>query len=116
MQLLAFKLFTSIDWHSCHSYEHGGNIHALALFRSEKVETCLVEPVIEGPEGAEFAPGTASTSYYVGRYDVLVLTQGEKGGKDGMEAYVRDTCFPVVKARENDQRWEVDGDFAVRPI
>lgn len=72
---------------------------------------CLIEPVIEGPEGVTFKPGTASISYYVGRYDVLVLTHGEKGGKKGMEAHIRDTCFPVVKAHESDQRWETDGHY-----
>ena len=107
----------SDGWHNCYCHGRVANTHALIiLFRREKAETCVIEPVIEGPEGATFAPDTASISYFVGRYDVLVLTQGDKGGKDGMEAHVRDSCFPVVKAHGSDQRWEADGDFGVRSI
>ena len=90
--------------------------HAASFVCRKNTQTCLIEPVIEGPEGVTFKPGTASISYYVGRYDLLVLTQGEKGGKEGMDAYVRDTCFPVVKGHESGQRWEADGDFEVTTL
>lgn len=75
----------------------------------------MIKPVIQGPAGVTFHPGTASISYYVGRYDLLVLTKGEKGGKEGMEAYVRDTYFAVVKADGSGQQWEADdADSTVR--
>lgn len=80
----------------------------------QKTDKCLIKPVIHGPVGVTFPPGTASISYYVGRYDQLVLAKGEKGGKEGMEAYVRDTYFAVVKADGADQQWEADSDSTVR--
>ena len=73
-------------------------------------------PVIQGPAGVTFSPGTASISYYVGRYDLLVLAKGEKRGKKGMESYVRDNYFAVTKADGAGQLWgaEADGDSTVR--
>lgn len=45
---------------------------------------------------------------------MFTLTEGEKGGKEGMESYIRDKYFPVVKADGSNTRWKADGDFAVR--
>ena len=78
--------------------------------------TCLIDPVIEGPGGVVFAPGTASVRYFVSTYDVLVQTKGEKGGKAGMERCVRETYFPVVKADGPEDRWESGGNFEVPKI
>lgn len=84
-----------------------------------------MSPVIKGPTVASFSPGTASVSYYLGRYDLLVKTEGEKGGKAGMEEYLCSTYFPVMKVCGNryfptvrddgaTARWEETGDFEVR--
>lgn len=84
-----------------------------------------MSPVIEGPTTASFLPGTAFVSYYLGRYDLLVKTEGEKGGKEGMEKYLCGTYFPVMKVDGRkwfptvkddgpNTRWEEAGDFAVR--
>lgn len=43
-----------------------------------------------------------------------MLTEGEKGGAGGMESYVRDTYFPVVKGDGSNAKWEADGEFTVR--
>lgn len=90
-----------------------GYITCRALACRQKTGTCLIKCIIQGPVGATFPPGTASISYYVGRYDMLMLTNGERGGKEGMEAYVRDTFFAVVKADGPEQQWEADGDSTV---
>lgn len=82
-------------------------------YRQER-GACLIMPVVQGPAGATFPPGTASISYYVGRYDLLVLTTGEKGGKEGMESYVRDNYFAVTRADGADLPWEADSDSTVR--
>lgn len=76
----------------------------------QETGSCLITPVVQGPAGVTFPPGTASISYYVGQYDMLVLTNGEMGGKEGMESYVRDAYFAVVKADGPGQRWEADNE------
>lgn len=80
----------------------------------EESGTCLIDPVVEGPSGVAFASGTASVRYFVSTYDVLVQTNGEKGGRTGMQRYIGETYFPVVKGDGPHDRWEADGDFAVR--
>lgn len=75
---------------------------------------CLIKRVIQGPRGSTFPAGTASISYFVGRYGLLAMTEGEQGGPKGMERYVRETYFPVVKAHGSKTGWKADGDFAVR--
>ncbi|CAB1118430.1 unnamed protein product [Ectocarpus sp. CCAP 1310/34] len=75
--------------------------------------TCLIDPVIEGPSGVTFASGTASIRYFVSTYDVLAQTNGEKGGRTGMQRYIGEMYFPVVKGDGPHDRWEADGNFAV---
>ncbi|CAM9923873.1 unnamed protein product, partial [Ectocarpus sp. 4 AP-2014] len=92
--------------------------------RRGETGTCLMTPVIEGPATASFSSGTAFVSYYLGQYDLLVKTEGEKGGKEGMEKYLCGTYFPVTKVGgkryfpvvKDDgptTRWEETGDFKV---
>lgn len=90
-----------------------GITHAAFSYRQE-TSTCLIKSIIQGPVGTTFPTGTTSISYYVGRYDLLALEKGEKGGRAGMEAYVSDTYFAVVKVDGSDQQWGADSDCTVR--
>ena len=77
--------------------------------------TSLIKPVIQGPKGAKFSPGTASISYFLGRYATMVLNKGDKGGVEGMDSFVRDNYFPVVqKVEGGSERWVADYNFQVR--
>lgn len=79
--------------------------------------TCLIKSVIQGPKGATFPSGTASISYFLGRYATLVLNKGDKGGVDGMDSFVRDNYFPVVeKVEGNSKRWVADYNFEVKRV
>ncbi|CAN0126199.1 unnamed protein product [Ectocarpus sp. 12 AP-2014] len=89
------------------------NVYMEELSHREERGTCLIDPVIEGPSGVTFASGTASVRYFVSTYDVLVQTNGEKGGRTGMQRHIGETHFPVVKGDGPHDRWEADGDFAV---
>eukprot|EP00903_Cladosiphon_okamuranus_P005675 g5638.t1 len=84
------------------------DVFMVQVYQRQETGTCLITPVLQGPAGATFAHGTASISYYLGRYDLLVLSMGEKGGKGGMESYIRDTYFAVEKADGADQQWKAD--------
>ncbi|CAM9826125.1 unnamed protein product [Ectocarpus fasciculatus] len=89
------------------------NVYMKELSHREESGTCLIDPVIRGPSGVAFAPGTASVRYFVSTYDLLVQTNGDKGGRTGMQRYIGETYFPVVKGDGPNDRWEADGDFAV---
>ncbi|CAN0344319.1 unnamed protein product, partial [Ectocarpus sp. 6 AP-2014] len=75
---------------------------------------CLIKPVIQGPHGVKFLPGTASISYFVGRYGTMVLNKGNKGGMAGMDSYVRRNFFPVAeKVEGGSTRWVADPNFEI---
>ena len=89
----------------CHSYSY-----------REETGTCLIDPVIEGPTGVSFLPGTARVRCFVSTYDLLVQTEGEKGGKEGMERFLGEKYFPVVKDDGPDGHWKPAGNFSVRVL
>lgn len=72
------------------------------IARREDTDTCLIKPAIQVPSGVAFSLGSASISFFLGRYATLVLNKGGKGGLGGTNNHVRRNYFPVVEVVEGD--------------
>eukprot|EP00752_Nemacystus_decipiens_P005826 g5266.t1 len=90
------------------------DVYMMDVTYRESTGKCLIKPVIEGPSGLAFPPGSASVSFFLGRYATLVLNKGDKGGLEGMDSFVRRNYFPVVEVVEgNSKRWAAEYNYEV---
>lgn len=74
----------------------------------------IIDHIIEGPTGMAFAAGTASVSFYLGRYSDFFLSSKKENGQREMQKYVRKTYVLVRRGDDPSERWTANGDFVVR--